>query len=556
MFGERFPYTNMHDLNLDWIVEQIKAFLNKYEAIETLISDGEDALTAKKTELEGLLQDWYDTHRANIVLQLANALSDFNTEVSTRVSSAIASIPADYTNLSADVQNLVDQFRFYDSSNLIQGGYNSDGSVNASGTNYLRPADLIPVYRGMAVYFRPGTTIDRVMIGWFDPVNHVHNASYDVAWFTEEKFVIIENTGFICPLFRRASNVAITPSQMDAEFILMSKEGYYDRQGMASSRVLQTGTVAVNAPLSVGYKTEPRKNLVIGFEGRVYTGTVPEFTIGLYNQTDGLLNKFVIGATAISATVNGTPTVQTENHGITIGKNVQVLIRTLLNNTVTVTVCSEGDSNTITFSAFQLWRGGVAYVTAGNNTIYDCKLSWSCSDVRKKVWIFGDSYTAYGSNRWPYYAGTWIDNVLLDGYGGESSSVAVKAFEDMLQIGKPDYAIISTGLNDTDDEDNTTPNSTWLNQMNKFINLCKLHEITPILCTVPTATGAGNHNGKTFWVRHCGYRFIDIALAVGADGLGNWYTGLLADDGIHPTPAGAEAIAREIPIEVPEVLIP
>ena len=30
MFGEQFPYTNFHDLNLDWILKIIKDFSEKY----------------------------------------------------------------------------------------------------------------------------------------------------------------------------------------------------------------------------------------------------------------------------------------------------------------------------------------------------------------------------------------------------------------------------------------------------------------------------------------------------------------------------------------------
>ena len=38
-FGERFPYTNFHDLNLDWIIEQIKKNTTDEEEQNRLIEE-------------------------------------------------------------------------------------------------------------------------------------------------------------------------------------------------------------------------------------------------------------------------------------------------------------------------------------------------------------------------------------------------------------------------------------------------------------------------------------------------------------------------------------
>lgn len=136
---ENFPYTDVHQLNLDWIIKVVKDFLDKYEHIEELIANGEASITsltetsladiealtgtsladieAKKNEAEALLQAWYDTHSADIANQLATALSTmeaeltndiaaFNTRAQAIGESVIASIPADYTNLAQDVLNI------------------------------------------------------------------------------------------------------------------------------------------------------------------------------------------------------------------------------------------------------------------------------------------------------------------------------------------------------------------------------------------------------------------------------------------------------------------
>lgn len=138
-FGEGFPYSNYHDLNMDWIIKVAKDFLDQYTTIQQIISDGTDSLNTtiadgiedleeKKTELENLLDTWYDTHSEDIANQLANALADlnawytlhsgyldqylstsisaFNSAAELKASQTIATIPDDYTTLSNNVTTL------------------------------------------------------------------------------------------------------------------------------------------------------------------------------------------------------------------------------------------------------------------------------------------------------------------------------------------------------------------------------------------------------------------------------------------------------------------
>ena len=116
-FGNRFPYTNFHEMNLDWIIQIAKDFLDQYTHIQDIISQGEESLdnktqegieslTAKKNELEDLLQAWYDTHSTDIANQLTQALADFETAAASIAASVIETIPADYSALSAKVAQL------------------------------------------------------------------------------------------------------------------------------------------------------------------------------------------------------------------------------------------------------------------------------------------------------------------------------------------------------------------------------------------------------------------------------------------------------------------
>lgn len=118
MYGENFPYSNFHELNMDWIVKIAKDFLEQYthiqELIQGLVEDGKTEieeltetelaeLQAKAEEFETLLQEWYETHSADIAGQLATAISTFDTHALNKEQQILDSLPDDYTELSTAV---------------------------------------------------------------------------------------------------------------------------------------------------------------------------------------------------------------------------------------------------------------------------------------------------------------------------------------------------------------------------------------------------------------------------------------------------------------------
>ena len=138
-FGENFPYTNFHELNMDWIVKIAKDFLDQYTHIQDIISEGEESLDETITNgladlqdkydtLEGLLNEWYNEHSEDIANELADALSDLNDwytehsdDISTQLTNAISSfntsatqkgeqvlqsIPDDYTEITEQIDNV------------------------------------------------------------------------------------------------------------------------------------------------------------------------------------------------------------------------------------------------------------------------------------------------------------------------------------------------------------------------------------------------------------------------------------------------------------------
>ena len=68
--------------------------------------------------------------------------------------------------------------------------------------------------------------------------------------------------------------------------------------------------------------------------------------------------------------------------------------------------------------------------------------------------------------------------------------------------------------------------------------------------TVPSI----NNEQKNAWVRASGYKYIDFAKAVGADGTGAWYSGMLSGDNVHPNDKGAKALYTQAITDFPEFL--
>lgn len=136
---ENFPYTDLHNLNLDWIIKIAKDFLDQYTHIQQLITEGENSLLQKTSDgidsleqtttdglsqlqtkadnLEALLNEWYNTHSEDIANELADALTDIRNELTTvlsqfnyqadaEIARLLNTIPSDYTELSNKVDNI------------------------------------------------------------------------------------------------------------------------------------------------------------------------------------------------------------------------------------------------------------------------------------------------------------------------------------------------------------------------------------------------------------------------------------------------------------------
>ena len=109
------------------------------------------------------------------------------------------------------------------------------------------------------------------------------------------------------------------------------------------------------------------------------------------------------------------------------------------------------------------------------------------------------------------------------------------------------------GMNDGSDSDVNTPSSAWTTNRDKLIALSQEYDFEIVFATIPTVPNI-NHEAKNNWIRNSGYRYIDIAEALGADGTGAWTDGYLSTDNVHPTAAGSQAIYNAVITDFPDFI--
>lgn len=260
---ENFPYTNFHELNLDWIIKIAKDFLDQYTHIQEVIADGEQSLTDitnqglsdlenKKNELENLLNEWYESHSEDIANQLADALedinnllsevlssittaknsaiSDFNNRAEQKAIETIASIPDDYSSLANEVQTfsslLGGNLDVLSNTDFVNNYYYDITGTIHNDTNPWKTTNFIPVGNNKAVLYSTWIYISgnnsiasvaffdksKTFISAFETYSYTTGVRYQVGWTT-----IPENAVY----YVATTNINNTPS---AEIHLTTNE--------------------------------------------------------------------------------------------------------------------------------------------------------------------------------------------------------------------------------------------------------------------------------------------------------------------------------------------
>lgn len=251
-----------------------------------------------------------------------------------------------------------------------------------------------------------------------------------------------------------------------------------------------------------------------------------------------------------------------EPHGLDISGFIHVSIEQDDNAKANVKIMSSGGEYTMSgLCTFAGCRGDVFAKAVG--TVTNAVLSANFRDIKKDVWVFGDSYVSMADPaRWPYYAvASNNTNFYLNGFGGANSSHAIASFREMIEFAEPKVVIWAVGMNNSD---TTVINTQYQSYVDEVISVCKEKGITVILCTIPN-TPTRKHIHKNAYIKSSGYRYVDFACAVGAESEGStWYEGMLEgsnteaeetlNERVHPTALGAKALYNRLITDAPEMM--
>ncbi len=298
-------------------------------------------------------------------------------------------------------------------------------------------------------------------------------------------------------------------------------------------------------------KASISKNFLAVFECDCVSGTDFEFGFTVSGSTPQSVHNNVISITSEKISYNGAD----YTHGVTITGRIKLIVEQLSEGNVKVTLMANGNSYETTFS-YELTTTCLPYVMSDGLIANNCKLSFTCRDLQKKIWIFGDSYMSYNSARWRYYLHSYgyDNNVLINAHSGAGSVNAITSLTNLIKIGCPDYIVWAIGMNDGSDTNSSTPASAWVTGRDNLIEICEQKGITPVFCTIPNVQTV-SHVGKNAWVKASGYMYIDFCKGVGADETTSWLGNMLSNDGVHPSVTGAKALFGQAISDFPELTI-
>ena len=405
----------------------------------------------------------------------------------------------------------------------------------------------------------------------YEPFTDVNYPLFDIIATTHDPFANY-GEGDVCSkdgLFysaRHAINHAITGTPF-------SLDDWKLERSLANALVSNKGVKFSNNSESIGGEnalantiielggTSVSKNLTYRF--RANFSVFSKLSIGKSPLIEGAPNYSIkyaswveIDATNIKIyRVGDTLAETTFAHGLTLADFIDVTIIIDDDSTAIVELQTNGGYYKTPNATY--WAGNCRgkYWALPTLSMGAYKFAIIFNDGMKPIYLFGDSYMSFTSNkRWTYYAkeSGCLSNALLSQCSGINSAGSIEAIQTL--NGNPKFALWCVGMNDPDDPNATTPTPNSLTGFLTFINWCKQRGCAPIFGTIPTTENEYNE-GKNYWIRNSGYRYVDFAdtLTHKVNGEIVWYSDMLSEDGVHPDVAGAIASWNRVLLDFPEI---
>jgi hypothetical protein len=203
---------------------------------------------------------------------------------------------------------------------------------------------------------------------------------------------------------------------------------------------------------------------------------------------------------------------------------------------------------------------GLPHVLPRTNTeLTNIRFKVGNTDIKKPIWMFGDSHFNYWAGGFTYHFKQWgIQNFAIAARGGENSTGALEELKRMLNYGRPKYILWELGGNDHADY------NTWLAVWNEVRSICEEYHITMIGVTYSIGKTYNTTSRSNLWamgdyVKASGIRYVDIRKALGCNIDGEWYNNgqdndFQSTDGIHISGYGGAYATHQFLVDFPEIM--
>lgn len=303
-------------------------------------------------------------------------------------------------------------------------------------------------------------------------------------------------------------------------------------------------------------------NAVYTFFGKVDTfDSTSELEVRRGNPGSLTYSGTIVKITSEKIIVNNKNTVTEYSHGLTVSDIIilNISVSSSIDNTIhivdtaRITLVTSSGVYTTEHIGFVGCRDDLS-VLVTNGQMSECELSWSSPDLRKDVWVIGDSYT--GQSYWVRFAMSYgVNNALYDGFSGRGSSRAIASFGKLLPLGKPKIVVWAMGMNDGDT--NNAVNAAWLSAFQQVEAACVSNGIDLYVCTIPNVLPTVDNSYKNAYIRQSGHKVIDVSEAVGGEpSRQDWFTGYRGNGStnVHPSATGSKVIAAKMLQSLPNLI--